>query len=420
MISPDSKIFMDAVKGALGTDGENIEININKKEQLIEVLNMAREQSMLPIVGDFIAGTNSYERFQKEIAPYKRQTILLMISQTQRTSFFFEIYKKLLQNEIKPVVVKGIVLRNLYPKPDCRYSNDEDLLINKDDFMKCHEILKKEGFICENDVENMDKKKIPYEVAYYNSITKVRIEIHTDLLPSDNNAFKGLNNRFKKAMDKAEKRDVGTGWVWTLNETDHFLFLLSHSYKHFIYCGFGVRQLCDLLMFAKKYNSLINWDYVETVAQENRLYRFLINLFDIGDRYLGFNCSEIPLKDRQLIVADSENLLVDMLDSGTFGKSSMGRIHSSKITMSAADKGFSEENKKVRLSVKSSLFPPKSYMKQKYQYLQKRSYLLPVAYCHRIIRYLKQRKTQSRYSKEIDSIAMGKKRMELMRQYGVL
>lgn len=42
MISPDSKIFMDAVKGALGTDGENIEININKKEQLIEVLNMAR------------------------------------------------------------------------------------------------------------------------------------------------------------------------------------------------------------------------------------------------------------------------------------------------------------------------------------------------------------------------------------------
>ena len=69
MISPDSKIFMDAVKGALGTDGENIEININKKEQLIEVLNMAREQSMLPIVCDFIAGTNSYERFQKEIAP---------------------------------------------------------------------------------------------------------------------------------------------------------------------------------------------------------------------------------------------------------------------------------------------------------------------------------------------------------------
>ena len=71
----------------------------------------------------------------------------------------------------------------------------------------------------------MDKKKIPYEVAYYNSITKVRIEIHTGLLPSDNNAFKGLNNRFKKAVDKAEKRETGTGWVWTLNETDHFLFL---------------------------------------------------------------------------------------------------------------------------------------------------------------------------------------------------
>ena len=36
MISPDSKIFMDAVKGALGTDGENIEININKKEKVYD------------------------------------------------------------------------------------------------------------------------------------------------------------------------------------------------------------------------------------------------------------------------------------------------------------------------------------------------------------------------------------------------
>ena len=420
MVSSDNKIFMDIVKGALGEGSENIEINIDKKEQLIEVLNTAGEQSMLPIVCDFIAGNEIYERFQKEIAPYKRQTILLVISQTQRTGFFFEIYKKILQSGIKPVVVKGVVLRNLYPKSDLRYSNDEDLLINKEDFMKCHEILKKEGFICENDVENMDKRSIPYEVAYYNSVTKVRIEIHTNLLPSDNNAFKGLNSRFKKAIDKAEKRDVGTGWVWTLNETDHFLFLLSHSYKHFIYCGFGIRQLCDLLIFAKKYNHIINWDYVETVAQENRLYRFLINLFDIGDRYLGFNSSEIPLKDRHMIEADSENLLMDMLDSGTFGKSSMGRIHSSKITMDAADKGFSGKNKRVRLSIISSLFPTKSYMKQKYQYLQKKSYLLPVAYCHRIAGYLKQRKAQSRYSKEIDSIAMGKKRMELMRQYGVL
>ena len=65
MISPDSKIFMDAVKGALGTDGENIEININKKEQLIEVLNMAREQSMLPIVCDFIAGTQQLRKISK-------------------------------------------------------------------------------------------------------------------------------------------------------------------------------------------------------------------------------------------------------------------------------------------------------------------------------------------------------------------
>lgn len=36
MISPDTKIFMDAVKGALGTDGENIEININKKSSLLK------------------------------------------------------------------------------------------------------------------------------------------------------------------------------------------------------------------------------------------------------------------------------------------------------------------------------------------------------------------------------------------------
>lgn len=429
MLNSVQKIFLSALKQSIKPERKE-ELKIETPGQIHQLMALAKEQHVLPMVYDVMMRSRLDEECEKARNSYKRQAVFLMMDQTQRTKQFLKIYNILLEKGMKPIVIKGIVLRNMYVKPDFRCSNDEDLLIEKKHFWKCNQILLEEGFECEVEISEAETKEIPYEVAYFNRNTKVRIEIHTKLLPDSNNAFKGLNKNFKNVIYNAKKISVDTYEVWTLSDTDHFLFLLSHSYKHFIYCGFGIRQLCDLLIMAEKCMETIEWHYIERVARENRLYIFLINLLDIGEKKLGFDCGQLPLNQKMNIEPDSGKLLEDMLDAGVFGKSSIGRIHSANITMSAADRSFEKnvdetgkndsKRQKVRLSITSSLFPPKSYMEQTYPYLKKKGYLLPIAYMQRIRNYRKERKVQSKYSAEISSITVGKKRMELMRQYGVI
>ena len=42
------------------------------------------------------------------------------------------LFDKMRQNGLTPLIVKGIVCRDLYPNPDLRTSNDEDLYIPRD------------------------------------------------------------------------------------------------------------------------------------------------------------------------------------------------------------------------------------------------------------------------------------------------
>ena len=416
MLSSVQKAFMEIVECSM--EGKKREkLNITGPEQITELMDMAKEQHMLPMVYDVIAHADCGRECTEIINRYKVQAVVLMMQQTQRAKMFFKIYNVLLEKGIKPIVVKGAVIRSMYKNPDCRCSNDEDILIEKSEFFKCHEILIEEGYECETKYHIL-KENIPYEVAYFNRSTKLRIEIHTALLPENSNAFEGLNRQLKGIFESAQLKNIGPGEVWTLSDTQHFLFLLSHSYKHFVYCGFGIRQLCDLLMMAEKCRKTIDWDYIEKSAAENRIYRFLINLIDIGEQYLGFDGNRLPLRYKQKIKPDSGNLLEDMLQAGVFGKSNAGRIHSANITMNAVHKSFIHKN--VRLSVVNSVFPSLSYMKQNFSYLNKNIYLLPLAYCQRLAAYLRERKIRAAYGEPVDSITVGRKRIALMRQYGII
>lgn len=57
-----------------------------------------------------------------------------IFQQVSRTALFLSDEKELAQLGVQPLVMKGIVCRNLYPKPDLRPSGDEDLLIPEKDF----------------------------------------------------------------------------------------------------------------------------------------------------------------------------------------------------------------------------------------------------------------------------------------------
>ena len=72
----------------------------------------------------------------------------------------------------------------------------------------------------------------------------------------------------------------------TMNITDHFLYLVFHTFKHFTAGGFGVRQVLDIMLYEQKHYSNIEWNYVWKSLKEIHADRFFGDLVYIGNKYL--------------------------------------------------------------------------------------------------------------------------------------
>ena len=87
------------------------------------------------------------EEYASLKAKWRRSAITDIMLQVQKEEGFLKVYQKMLSAGAKPLVVKGMICRYLYGKPDLRISSDEDILLERGDFALCDEILLSEGFV---------------------------------------------------------------------------------------------------------------------------------------------------------------------------------------------------------------------------------------------------------------------------------
>lgn len=381
--------------------------------QMEELYHMAAEHHMTAAVYEQIQREDLiWKEHQKEIVgAFKNVTIHQVVMQAQRTDGFLRIYNKICNRGIRPLVVKGIICRNLYAKPDYRISGDEDMLLKKEEFLVCDEILKEEGF----QREELDMNNLPYEIPYMHPKNGVYIELHFSLFPEESGAYGHLNQEFDAAFDTCIGEDIQGVTIWTLEPTFHLLYLICHSLKHFLHSGFGIRQVCDMVMMAEHYGDRINWKYIEERLKALQIEEFWNGLVDIGRKYLGFSIEEANYPEHLLdYKTDCGNLLMDLLDSGVYGDSSMERKHSSNVTLAAAESG----KKDTAASLKASLFPGISYMKKGFPWLEKYPWLLLAAWIIRIVRYMKSSSREK--GKESNSMEIGMTRVELLKEYHII
>ena len=94
---------------------------------------------------------------------WKGDTIDQAGNQARKSILFLMLFDKMRQNGLTPLIVKGIVCRDLYPNPDLRTSNDEDLYIPRDRFGKMDEFLQAEGFMREELIKDKVYQEVPYQ-----------------------------------------------------------------------------------------------------------------------------------------------------------------------------------------------------------------------------------------------------------------
>ena len=156
-------------------------------------------------------------------------------------------------------------------------------------------------------------------------------------------------------MRKIQKEIQGIP-VYTLCHTDHLLYLILHAFKHFLHSGFGIRQVCDIVIYAGVYGKEIDWEEVLEKCRSIHAAVFAAALFDIGEKYMEFDPGKAGYPDSwSQLKTDGTELLEDILEGGVFGDSSMSRKHSSNITLQAVSE--SKRGQKAKASVLQSLFP---------------------------------------------------------------
>lgn len=341
----------------------------------------------------------------------KRASIYMVMFQVQRTDSFLEVYRRLCEGGIRPLVVKGLICRNLYSKPDYRISGDEDMLIRREDFEACDRILRENGF----QREELEEGTIPYEVAYLHPKARTYIEVHCSLFPENSGAYSFLNDEFSHVFERCICEEIQGTSVWTLSPTEHMFYLICHSFKHFLHSGFGIRQVCDMVMMAEHYAGQINWEKIGRKLKRLNMAAFWAGLAEIGRCYLGFDWEKAQYSVKlQKADVGAEELLMDLLHSGVYGDSSLERRHSSNVTLAAAKTG----KKSTVAALKESIFPPMSYMKRKYDWVQAHSWLLPVAWGVRMFSYFMHSDRDK--SEGLSGLEIGMERVELLRKYKII
>ena len=387
-------------------DGEKIDF-----EDLVYIYKMSEIHHVVPMI--YNAAYN--EDFFKECdanfqAMFKSSAFRYIFSQIQRTNHFLEVYKKLSEKNIKILVFKGIIFRNMYNNPDDRISSDEDILIKKEDYEKVKEFFLSEGF------EFIDKGE---ECAYFSKSTGLCIEVSTSLFSHESKAYGHLNKLFEDVFEKSIKINLDKIDILTLSHEQHLIYIVFHNMKHFLTGGFGIRQVADFSKYIETYGEYINWEKFWSDLKDLNYDTFALNLIEISLKYLGFNDDKITypdnitsfdeLKNSQKYYINSESLINDILDAGVFGASTMDRKHTALMTLDAVE----DKKKSNRLK---AVFPNVNYLKDNYTYLQKYPILLPVAWGQRILSYLKKNKTSS----YINTMELGKQRIELLKEYKII
>ena len=367
------------------------------------IFSLADSQLLLPIIFEAVRKNESLMAEKALFEYLKKRTIASVVRQTAKSVDFARLYAKFREKNLHPLVVKGRLCSRLYPMPDHRVSADDDIFVSDDELAECRSVLVEAGLngeIPENEVAD--------EMTYKNEF--LYVELHRSLFDSGEGAPEDFNRFF---VDVHKKRREIDG-IFSMPAHEHMLYLILHSFKHFLYCGVGIRQTCDIAFWGREYAAEIDWELLLSQLSSVRADKFAAAQLRIATTRLGFEFDLPRVWQKMVDEADELPMLDDMFEGGVYGADSLSRLHSSTAVLTAVRAERTGENP----GIVKSLFPGFEYMSGKYRYVKAHPILLPVGWAHRLISYATELRTKN--SSASESLSVAKKRKALMKVYGII
>lgn len=400
------KLFTAMVKKYLNGSGERI-VPEGGAADWAELFTLAAAHKIIPWIYSAAVSEPDFKALPREVREkYRLFTMGAIAAQTMMYEKFKSIYSELRESGIHIAALKGLLCDTLYPYRDYRTTSDCDALIPPEELERCGELLKEKGLY------RVDEKD---DEMTFSAPGGFRLEVHTTLFSKEHTRLAEMEKWFSDWQTTGITEEIDGVKIFTFSHTDHLLYLVAHAFSHFVSGGFGIRQLCDITLYSRRWDEEIDWSLVMSRLKQAGADIFFLSLINAarselgvrpGDRlYAVFGSTDLP---------EYNDLLSDLIDAGAFGKSTDERQHSANMTLGALDGG--------KLSpAAATLFPSLDYMKRSYAFLRRFPFLLPVAWLMRIFNYLFSNiKKKKSAQAPTDSIKYGSERIALLKKYGII
>ena len=286
--------------------------------------------------------------------------ILYVIKDANQESEVNKLINIFEKNKIPVVMLKGWIIKKLYPRPDMRTMSDTDIFIEKTDEKKIHDIIKSQGYSVVSFGEKKDN--------VYEKDPLVILEIHKNLFMYEDNWNDYFNCKDSQMYIWNRVKNIsGYEYVYRMDDELFFVYMIAHIAKHLLDDGgIGVRSILDVWLYINKTTTL-DYEVAFKDLEKLNLLTFAQNVIDLT-RFWFENKENVPR-----VV---EELGDHILKCGAHGNN--------RILVATKDGLMNSDNPSQLKYVFRRAFPTVEEMKVRFPRLQKNKWLLPALYIKRL------------------------------------
>lgn len=202
-------------------------------------------------------------------------------------------------NAIRTYVLKGLVIAECYPNPVHRFSADFDcyLVPSQGDFAAWelgNQLIEHKGY-------EVDRSFYKNSTLYLPGLT---VENHKFMLPiRGNKNLKALERVLERMIreDEGKNKIEGTE-LYRPPVLMSALFLIEHTYSHFLHEGLTWRAVLDWVLFCRKHGHEWDWDKLNFFIDTYSFRRFYDSFDGLGKYLFGeLALDDLTALDRKML-----------------------------------------------------------------------------------------------------------------------
>lgn len=277
-----------------------------------------------------------------------RKNLLLDADRMKLTAF-------LDKNEIWYLPLKGIILKDLYPKSGMRQMSDNDILFDRKFQKQVYDYFISNGYTAES-----------YGKTHHDTYLKEPVynyEMHTSLMSE---LTKPLWYEYYKNV---RERLICDGYSCRFSDEDFYIYITVHTAKHFENGGTGLRSLLDTYVYLKAKENSLDFEYIKAECEKLGIAEFEKSIRKLAKKVFGTEFTPESLTEEE------RNMLEYFLGSGAYG-----------TQKNAIENKLKKSGKGKLHYLISRMFPDREFMKGWCRsYAPKLEKFLPAAYLWRLM-----------------------------------